>query len=148
MKLDNSEKQALIEIKSMIKLFCEFTKEMWELRNFQLYEVTEGPLKFKKLQSMKEIERLYSKTEQMICNDRVIFYFTIKERENHTMMQLKSYFINDKQKKTRIIADAKAFENNTGKRINTSKRFRTKRESSGNTEKREKETQVHEKKRI
>ena len=41
MKLDNSKNQALTGIKAMIKVFWEFTKEMWELRNLQLHEATE-----------------------------------------------------------------------------------------------------------
>ena len=57
----------------MIKIFWEFTKEMGEFRNSQLYEATEELINFKKLQMMKEIEKLYSKANQMLYNDRDIF---------------------------------------------------------------------------
>ena len=109
-KLDNSKNQALAGIKAMIEIFWEFTKEMWELRNSQLYEDTEEPLNFKKLQLMKSIQELYSKTERMLYNDREIFHIPLKNRENHTMMQLKRYFINTKKIQDRSIVDAKALE--------------------------------------
>ena len=109
MKLDNLKNQALTGIKAMLEIFWTFTQEMWELRNSQLHEATEEPLNFKKAQLMKEIETLYSRKELMLYNDRDIFHLPLQDRENHTMMQLKQYFINTKLIQTKSIADAKEF---------------------------------------
>ena len=82
---------------------------MWELRNSQLHKATEEPLNFKKAQLVKEIETLYSRKELMLYNDRDIFHLPLQDREKHSMMQLKQYFINTKLIQTKSIVDAKEF---------------------------------------
>lgn len=76
--------QAATNIKTLIKAFWKFTKEMWHKRNTQQHNETIPHFNFKRLQILSEIEQLYDNQDHMLFNDTELFSVPLATREKNT----------------------------------------------------------------
>ena len=76
------------------------------MRNTHQHEKNDAPVNFKKLQLLQEIKELYEQQDHMLSADRDIFNMPLRQRENHTIMQLQENTKIATQKSKRSKADA------------------------------------------